>query len=271
MRAAIGRALAAKLNATELRVFLALVQLVTLYDRCSDTVANRQIVAATGLDPRHVRRALGVLDERGVIDRRPGKGRVASLITFREGAEPAPSEGARTDLSEGADDALSEGAPQNPERGRESDTRGGAYAPASEALSENSSERERVVPELVVFRDRRQLIASLVAMKVDEAVSRVTGLEVQHPFAPIDDILADLVDRGAGYTWPTELVGALKAQLTAFSVGSWIQKTDGPRQPAACTNERCRDGNVEEDDGTVSRCPICTVPRGFGADRRIHA
>lgn len=136
MREAIDRALDAKLTATELRVFLALVSLVTLFDRTVDTVANRQIVDTTGLDPRHVRRALLSLNRKGVIIRTPGSGATASRVEFplREGAGVAPPEG--------AEDAPGEGAESDPGRGRNRHARGGADAPASELLSEPSSEQQ---------------------------------------------------------------------------------------------------------------------------------
>jgi phage replication O-like protein O len=137
LRAAVDRALAADLSGRELRVFLALVRLVVLFDRLEDRVANRQIVDATGIDERHVRRALHRLDALGVVERTPGRGKVASLVRFRR------AEGAETARSEGADLVPSEGAEIDTQRGPKRAPRGGRQRPASEVSSEVSSERGR--------------------------------------------------------------------------------------------------------------------------------
>src|SRR5262245_19804762 len=89
-RTAIDRALAAKLSQREMRVFLSLVMLISEYDRTEDRVANLQVAQATGIDERHVRRALVALHAKEVIFREPGRGRRASLISLDvDGAKKA--------------------------------------------------------------------------------------------------------------------------------------------------------------------------------------
>ena len=108
MRAAIDRALTSKPTGRELRVLLAVISLISCYDRTEDTIANRQIAEATGLDKSHVRRCLRSLAEKEVFDRTPGCGRTASRVAFpipeSELVEPT-SEGAALTPSEEAGSA----------------------------------------------------------------------------------------------------------------------------------------------------------------------
>lgn len=95
LRAATQRALAAELTSRELRVFVALLSEIALFDRVEDRIANRRLVELTGLDARHVRRALKRLHELGVIVREPGSSRkdehrVASLISLATGGQISP-------------------------------------------------------------------------------------------------------------------------------------------------------------------------------------
>lgn len=141
MRAAIQRALDARLPQTDLRVLLAIMTEVCFFDRLSDRVANSVIVDRTGVDERHVRRSLQNLSEAGVIVREPGRTlrgglRLASLITFPE-SDP---EGAGVALPWEAIDARLRGADPDLLGGRKSARQGGAYVPASEAPSEVLSE-----------------------------------------------------------------------------------------------------------------------------------
>lgn len=98
-RAAYERALAARLTATELRVFLAIAHEVTGYDRIEDRVANRVLAELAGVHPRHVRRAVNAVVDKGIIERDVScRNRYsASLYRF-----PIPS---TKDSTEGAEDA----------------------------------------------------------------------------------------------------------------------------------------------------------------------
>lgn len=122
-RCAIERALNTDLTMREMKVFLATLKLVSNFDRVEDRVANRQFSEATGIDERHVRRALLGLHDKGVIVRTPGRGRMASLISL-EGADSAPSEGADLDAR----------------GGRSGHVDGTPEGPASEVFSEDLSE-----------------------------------------------------------------------------------------------------------------------------------
>jgi hypothetical protein len=137
-REAIDRALALDLTSTELRVFLALLKLMPLYDRLEDRVSNVQLQEATRItDERRIRKATARLDELGVIEREAGGGRrpdgtrIATLyrVPLTPGARVPGYEatGVREAQVPGYDDAVTPG----------------PRAPASEVLSEASSE----VPE----------------------------------------------------------------------------------------------------------------------------
>lgn len=82
-RAVLRRAQDARLTGTQWRVLGALMFYVLQYDKTSDRVANSQIVEMTGISSRHVRAALVDLTTKGVIEREPGNGQTASLITFQ--------------------------------------------------------------------------------------------------------------------------------------------------------------------------------------------
>jgi hypothetical protein len=220
MRDSIDRALGIGLTATELRVFLALLKLIPLYDRVTDHVANAQVVAATRLDPRHVRRALGSLHAKGVIDRVPGKGKTASKITFiadqfdrdvtdPEGAEPAPSGGGGSRPEGG-------GGFEHPE-GADFDIRGGAYAPASEVLPEVLPEvRESVVgfESLEILTER--LLTKPTDALVDEMLGTLDLLDID--YEDVHYRLSVLADRGHTFAWPRLIEKALKPTLTVRTV-----------------------------------------------------
>lgn len=133
-RAAIDRALAADLTATDLRVLLALLKLMTLWDRLEDRVSNRQIQEATGItDERRVRRSIKRLSDAGVVEREPGGstpegGRIASLFRF-------PTTGAQDPGSE-----RPPGVSKAPDPGSVLAVTGGLHVPASEVLPEASPE-----------------------------------------------------------------------------------------------------------------------------------
>lgn len=138
MRSAIDRALGTPLTMREMKVFLALVQLIAFFDRTEDRVANRQVSDATGIDERHVRRALHSLHEKQIIERTPGKGRQPSLIDLDvEGAMRARAGAAPS----GEDEvAPSEGADPDARGGRSGHVDGTPGEPASEVFSEVLSE-----------------------------------------------------------------------------------------------------------------------------------
>lgn len=208
MRDAIDRALKAKLTATQLRVLLALIHLVNLFDRLEDTVANRQIVDATGIHPRHIRRALGALHKAKVIHRTPGHGHTASLIKFGERAKQAHAEGAATAPGEGADSSV--------ERGQIQSGGGGAHAPASEDLSEDLS--EEVTPDSCdrgTESDPYELAASLITklpseLKPDELRQKIgeLSLSASQVIAALQVVAAE----GRRFTYPRQLAEAITAE-----------------------------------------------------------
>lgn len=265
MRAAIGRALEAELTMREHKVFLAIVSLVSHYDRTEDHVANRQLVEATGIDARHVRRALQGLHDKGVIERTPGHGRTASLIRLDQGRRlpgeldgdgerspsapdgtripsaekwpagmrvPAQPEGADSASPEGARMAPAEGADSIPERGPIRPSGGGRQKPASEVPSEVLSE-EGAEPDLV------DLATSLCSRPLDhhERRGEVKGLLGRLRRIHGDDVVIEalehLGDKGYRFGWPRELIGELTAALPAARVPGHIPSTTYPLAPAA--------------------------------------
>lgn len=130
------------LSKFELRVLLALVGLVGLYDRVEDEVANLQIVRFMGLPEgdgkpalnaqREVRRALDALSGSGVIRREPGLGRRASRVSFLVLAEggTAPLEGGTAPPAERGTG--------EPREGYQTDREGGRGTPHPSPLREIS-------------------------------------------------------------------------------------------------------------------------------------
>lgn len=134
-REAIDRALAAPLNATDLRVLLALLRLMSLWDRLEDRVSNTQLREVTGItDERRVRKATARLAALGIIEREAGGGRkpdgtrIATLYRL-------PSTPGVTDQG-----CARTGVPETQDPGSLSAVTPGPHAPASEVLSEASSE-----------------------------------------------------------------------------------------------------------------------------------
>lgn len=242
MRAAIGRALDAELTMREHKVFLAIVSLVSHYDRTEDHVANRQLVDATGIDARHVRRALQGLHDKGVIERTPGHGRTASLIRLDQGRRlpgepngmrvPMQPEGADSAPAEGARVAPAEGADSMPERGPIRPSGGGHQEPASEVLSEVLSE-EGAELDLV------DLAASLCSRPPDplERRGEVKGLLARLRRIHGDDVVIEALEhlgqRGYRFGWPRELYGELTAALPAARVPGHIPSATYPLAPSA--------------------------------------
>lgn len=120
------------LNASEMRVFLALVALVPLFDKVTDRIANAQVQSITGLSEREVRRALNTLSESGVIVRDPGRGRLASTVTF------PPPEGGQEPRLERGKEPRSERGTEHVREGSMTSERG-VPDPASEYSSEDLS------------------------------------------------------------------------------------------------------------------------------------
>jgi hypothetical protein len=135
------------LNPLELRVLLALIYLVPLFDVVSDRVSYQQIAdvvfgkdAATPHQLREVRRAVATLAAVGVFEREPGKGNKASRITFpAEGGSEPHSEQQTEGGSEPQGQHEGEGFRTHTERGSEHQGEG-FPDPTSEVLPETSSE-----------------------------------------------------------------------------------------------------------------------------------
>jgi len=173
MRSAIDRALSADLTSRELRVFLALVRLVPMFDRLEDRIANKQIADVTGIDARHVRRALGRLaaPDVGVIEREPGSSpaggaRVASLIRFPiPGQDHGPTRPPVDEDRPGAELAPGEtdgpGAETATDRGPIPDTTGGQPRPASVVLTEDSPEGACAIARRLVDQQHDEIPAAL--------------------------------------------------------------------------------------------------------------
>jgi len=214
-RAATIRALDAGLNATELRVFLALQHEVTGFDRIEDTVANSRLAALTHVDPRHVRRAVQKLGELGVVERVPGRSRyVMSSYRFpppdtpQEGQDAPPSGGEPTG-AESAPQDLDQGGQVSTPRGAGFDTKGGAYAPASEVPSEASSEGGTRKPvemmRLLVELDHEKLPLCLRKLHTDHGTDRTT------------DAIDSLIAESAFFTWPSELKKAIDSRVAGMA------------------------------------------------------
>jgi hypothetical protein len=218
-RGAIDRALEADLTMRELKVFLATLKLITNFDRTEDRIANRQYVDATGIDERHIRRALRALHDKGVIERVAGHGRTASLIRL-EGADPARLEGARMAPPEGADSDVG--------RGPIRTSRGGRQEPASEVPSE-------VLSEVCVSAFVSKLTTPTEPKQRDEAIFKSKSLAaVYGPDALIEalDAIPDGSVRFAG-----ELDRHLRATLQkpARAAGGYVPghqpSSSYPHQP----------------------------------------
>lgn len=242
MRGAIGRALDAELTMREHKIFLAIVSLVSNYDRTEDRIANRQLVDATGIDARHVRRALQGLHDKGVIERTPGHGRTASLIRLDQGRRlpgepagmrvPAQAEGADSASPEGARVAPAEGADSIPERGPIRPSGGGRQEPASEVLSEVLSE-EGAEPDLLT------LAASLCSRPPDplerrgEVQGLLAKLQRTHGDKAVIEALERFTAEGYRFSFPRELVAELTAEMPPPRIPGHVPSATYPLTPSA--------------------------------------
>lgn len=231
MRDAIDRALATPLTMREMKLFLAVMQLICHYDRTEDRLGNRQLAEATGIDERHVRRALLSLDKKGVITRTPGKGRQASLISVEGAARTRASSAPTTPVLEGAD--------SDARGGRSGHVDGTPEGPASEVLSEASSEVcvTDVLARLKLTNngdtpDQRQ-----------ELRGRVAALVAIHGEAAVVEQLTVIPDHSMPFAG--EIIRTLKAVLPTQSAASGSQ----PR----C--ERCNDTGQIPTTGYTCGCP----------------
>jgi len=130
-------------------VLLAVIEELGTYDRVQDTVSRAQLVAATGIEERDLRRALQRLADRGVIGLTPGSSprggrRTASFITLdpqRTGGQVDPGS-----------DCPRPGGDLAPDRGVIWPPTGGSQDPPSEVFSEAFSDGGDSEPLAVIAR-----------------------------------------------------------------------------------------------------------------------
>jgi hypothetical protein len=241
-RQAIVRALAAggELNGTDLRVLLAVIQLLTTYSKIVDDISNGQLRKATGMDERRVRRSLDRLTSVGVIgripgDSAPGGGRRPSRITLRPGVA----------ADRGSDQTQGQNAPgvqDDADRGSDQ-TRatGGRGRPASEKKNTE--------------KDSEKGVAAVLA-----EASAIRAQDGQPPFTKTETAKLRQIAAGAldvGYE-PEHLALAVATApfLTEPSIlGEYRESWQPVNTHTGC--EQCvGTGWVEVGGGVVERCPL---------------
>lgn len=146
MRAAIQRGLDADLTPRESRVFDAVLALTASYSKTEDRVSARQVADMTHIDPRHVRRALRSLADKGVIGHVPGaavpgEGNVAPLVSLTPDDQPGGPQTARGAGSvQTGQNPPARGANERPARGANEGQPGGPeLRPPSEKYPEKKT------------------------------------------------------------------------------------------------------------------------------------
>lgn len=244
-RAALERALAARLTGSEWRVLGALVVKVTKFDRCEDRVANSVLAELTGIAPRHVREALAGLAAKGVIEREPGGGRLASLLRFPStgGTESGPPESVPGDAQEAP--SVHASAPPSVHAQR------ATSEVSSEASTRKGEPRTESVPppESAVFAARR-----LVQREPFEADDIVLAAETKYGTEAVAEAIAGYVATNVRVAFASELRKRLDRDLAGTASAA----------PAAWTScGQCHNGIIETDSSSAVYCschPRAAVP-----------